>query len=187
MRIAVIPTLVLVSSLTAVAQQPAQLRIPPGAVADYGQFACPLGMDVKQGIGSRMMAVDKSGAKVEMFAARIRLLLRDRESDKPSPNDKPAPSIVKARVTVHGLNSKERILPVDSHSDDSGLLTKTFTVSMASWGEAEVSGDLLLPGFTAARMVDLESVTYADGSTWTVASPAACHAAPDMLMPVHGS
>jgi hypothetical protein len=135
-------------------------------------------MRVRQGIGSRMMAVDKHGAQVEMFAARLKLLLKDLRPDGP------AHQMVEATVTVHGLNGAEQIVPANVRPDRSSQAVKTLTVRLAPNGEPEVSGDLRLPGFTATLMVDLDSVTYDDGAVVRFAGSSACRVAPDMLMPV---
>jgi len=141
---------------------------------------CPLDMHVRQGISSKMMAVDKHGAQVEMFAARLKLLLQDFRPDRP------AQQMVNATVTVHGLNGAEQIVPADAHRDRSAEAIKTLTVRLTPDGEPEVSGDLRLPGFTATLMVDLDSVTYDDGTVLKFSGSSACHAPPEMLMPVGG-
>jgi hypothetical protein len=135
-------------------------------------------MHVRQGIGSRMMAVDRHGAQVEMFAARLKLLLKDLRPEGP------ARQMVEATVTVHGLNGAEQIVPANARSDRSSQAVKTLTVRLAPDGEPEVSGDLRLPGFTATLMVNLDSVTYDDGAIVRFSGSSSCHVAPDMLMPV---
>jgi hypothetical protein len=133
-------------------------------------------MHVHQGVGSKMMAVDKHGAQVQMFAARLKLLLKDLRPDRP------ARQMVGATVTVHGLNGAEQIVPADAHRNRSAQAVKTLTVRLTANGDPEVSGDLRLPGFTAALMVDLDSITYDDGDLIQFSGPSACHAPPDMLM-----
>lgn len=143
---------------------------------NVGASSCPLAMHVRQGVGSKMMAVDKNGAQVEMFAARLKLLLTDLRPDRP------ARQMVNATVTVHGLNGAEQIVPANAHPDRSGEAVKTLTVRLTPDGEPEVSGDLRLPGFTATLMVDLDSVTYDDGTVVKFSGSSACHAPPDMVM-----
>jgi hypothetical protein len=75
-------------------------------------------------------------------------------------------------------------VPLESSDGRTGNLAKTMTVSLTGGGLPDASADLMLPGFTAARMVRLESVTFDDGQVWTFAS---CQAAPDLYMPVDGS
>ena len=47
---------------------------------------------------------------------------------------------------------------------------------------ARASSDLSLSRFTAVTSVDLNSITYADGTTWHTSSPAACSITPDLIM-----
>jgi hypothetical protein len=55
-------------------------------------------------------------------------------------------------------------------------------VGLADWGEPAVSGDFGLPGFASASRVDLDSVTYSDGTVWKLAGNEMCHVAPDPMM-----
>lgn len=179
MRFAVVVLGVLFGAMTAFAQKatPEDLQFRAWEHKNLSSV-CPLDMHVRQGIGSRMMAVDEHGAQVEMFAARLKLLLKDLRPDRPDQR------MVNATVTVHGVSGREQILPADTHRGGSGDVAKTLTVRLTSNGEPEVSGDLRLPGFTATLMVDLDSVTYNDGAVVRFAGSSACHAPPDMVMPV---
>ncbi len=182
MRIAIVTVLVLAAgAVSSAAQNAATFPWQPGLVSHTPLSTCPIDMRVRQGIGSKMMAVDKHGAQVEMFAARLELLLKDLRPDRP------AQQMVQASVTVHGLNGAEQMVPADTHRGGSAEAVRTLTVRLTPGGEPEVSGDLRLPGFTATLMVDLESVTYDDGTVMKFSGSSACHAPPDMLMPVGGS
>lgn len=145
-----------------------------------GAPVCPLSMHVRQGVGSTMTLVGKDGVRAKMFAAQLKLLLKDLHAAAPGRR------MVNATVTAHGLNGAGQILPIDEHPSRAAEVTRSLTVRLATNGDAEVSGDLLLPGFTATLMVDLDSVAYDDGAVWRFAGSSACHAAPDFLMPVGG-
>ena len=182
MRIVLSLGLLLVSASTySVAQIVAPAPAPAAAVTRAsGASACPLDMRVRQGVGGTMMAVDKNGKQVEMFAARLILLLNDVRREHPT-----GARIVEATVTVHGTTAKGQILPADTRQSGPGEIAKTLTVRLTAYGEPEVSGDLRLPGFTSTRMVDLESVAYGDGSVWKLSGTDSCHVPPDMAMPVN--
>jgi hypothetical protein len=142
---------------------------------------CPIDMHVRQGIGGGMIAVDDNGVKRRDFAQRLRLFLKDLQSGKSGQR------IVSAIVTVHGLNGKARWVPLADGPGENGSLTsgnmaRTLAVSMGDWGDPGVSGDFRLPGFTSIRSVDLQSVTYDDGSTWRVSAGQTCRVVPDSLM-----
>jgi hypothetical protein len=140
--------------------------------------ACPLDMHVRQRAGGTLVSTDDRGRRVETFAARLKLELKDLRPDRPSQH------MVTAKVTVRGWTPKERILPLDSGIDRNGNLVKTMTVPLTGGGLPDASADLWLPGFTAARMVRLESITLDDGAVWNFRS---CEAAPDLYMPVDSS
>jgi hypothetical protein len=143
--------------------------------------ACPVDMHVRQGFGGGMIAVDESGVRRKVFAPRLRLFLNDVRKEKAGQ------TIVSATVTVHGSSGKARMLPLDAGSgghDDlkSEDVERTLSVDLANWGEPGVSGDFRLPGLTSARRIDLQSVTYEDGSTWKLSGDQTCHVAPDPVM-----
>lgn len=147
--------------------------------------ACPIDMHVRQGIGGGMIAVDENGMKRRVFAPRLRLFLNDL---RPGKSDQ---QIISAKVTVHGSNGKARVHPVDANADSdaggngdlkSGVVQRTLNVDLGNWGEPGASGDFRLPGFISTSRVDLESVTYQDGSTWKLSGTETCHVAPDFLM-----
>jgi len=137
--------------------------------------SCPINMHVGQGIGGAMVAVDENGIKRQVFAPRLRLFLHDVRKDKPSER------ILSATVTVHGTNNKPKVRPIESEMDQREM-EKTLTVNLADWGEPGVSGDFRLPGFTSANRIDLQSVTYEDGSTWKLSGGESCRVAPDPIM-----
>ena len=142
---------------------------------------CPVDMHVRQGMGGAMMAVDENGRKRLVFAPRLRLLLNDLNAAQSGKQ------IVAATVTVHGSSGKEHIQPADDASDarpdlKSSNIKRTLTVDLAEWGEPGVSGDFRLPGFTSTERVDLETITYDDGSIWKLSGGESCHVAPDWLM-----
>ena len=150
-----------------------------GSVCRSALFpACPLDMHVRQRAGGTLVSTDDRGRRVETFAARLKLELKDLRPDRSSQH------MVSAKVTVRGWTPMERIVPLDSGHGRNGNLVKTMTVPLTGGGLPDASADLMLPGFTAARMVRLESVTLDDGSVWSFRS---CQAAPDLYMPVDGS
>jgi len=140
--------------------------------------ACPLDMHVRQRAGGTLVSTDAQGRRIETFAARLKLEVKDLRPDRSSRQ------MVTAKVTVRGWIPKERILPLGSGNDRNGNLVKTMTVPLTGGGLPEASADLMLPGFTAARMVRLESIAFDDGSVWKFGS---CEAAPDLYMPVGSS
>jgi len=140
---------------------------------------CPINMRVRQDFSAQMTKV-KDGAQGNTLAARLKILLSDARAQAPHHQ------IVQATVTVHGMNGTAQILSADVRPDGRANIAKTLTLRLAGDEGQQVAGDLLLPGFTAVSMVDLETVTYDDGATWKFGGSSACHSAPEFLVPVSG-
>jgi hypothetical protein len=87
-------------------------------------------------------------------------------------------------VTVSGTNGKRRIANASQFQTQpaspyiSTTLNLEFLKDSGSWQV----GDLDLPGFTSVKSIRLDSLTFADGSTWTPASRGSCRVEPDPLM-----
>jgi hypothetical protein len=91
--------------------------------------------------------------------------------------------VVAANVTVHGFAGKPRIVQTMSTSggDDSDA-AKTMDVRFAAGTGQEDAADLWVPGLTAVQSIDVNSVTYDDGTTWKVAAANSCHSLVDGTM-----
>lgn len=179
MRIATFAGLVvLIPSSFAAHGQVSPFAVEGGQVVRTASPECPLAMHVRQAAGGQMIATDKSGAHLKMFAAHLQLQLRDSRSNRTSQR------MVNATVTVRGWNGKAKVLPANSYQAPIGDLVKSFTVELTGGGLPDASAELHLPGFTSARMVELESITFDDGQVWSFKGSSACHAAPDPFMPV---
>jgi|ERR1035437_3368363 hypothetical protein len=160
-------------------QSPSKLTIVQ--IAPPSINPCPVGMRVRQGIGSQLMAV-KDGHRTRVFASRLHVNLSTPDSSKDSPSQ-----ILSATVTVHGLNGKARMLLVGAGPDRAAEVTRTMNVAFAPDNDKSYWSELVLPGFTSTTMVDLRSITYADGSTWkATAHLGLCHATPDPIMLISG-
>jgi hypothetical protein len=89
--------------------------------------------------------------------------------------------IVKAQFTVHGFSDKWKVAPLVDGSPAPDL-AKSVHVAMDVQRDGQASSDLSLSRFTSVTTVDLNSLTYADGSTWESETPGACSVAPDPFM-----
>jgi hypothetical protein len=88
--------------------------------------------------------------------------------------------IVKAQITVHGLSHRGRFVPLaDGSAPD---LSRKVSVVLDVKGNSRASSDLSLIRFASVTSVDLNSLTYADGSSWRASSSAACSVTPDPFM-----
>jgi hypothetical protein len=130
------------------------------------------------------MAVDRSGLyeKREVRSApypgptheleqRIQLDLTNRHPT----------TIVEAQITIHGLSQKTRYMELSTPQAD---MAKTFQLSLDLKGNGQSAKVLWLTRFAVITSVDLNSVTYSDGSFWHEPAAAACSVAPNLLVRV---
>jgi hypothetical protein len=136
---------------------------------------CPLAMQVRQGLGSHTLKVNRDGSQTDAFAARLHMTLLDLRPEKI------ALKMVQATVSVSGLNGRDHILGLYGGDDRPYQITRTLTVRLDG-NEREGNADLRLPGFTATTWVQLKSVTFEDGEVMTFTAPTPCGARPDPLM-----
>jgi hypothetical protein len=89
--------------------------------------------------------------------------------------------IVSTQITVHGFSDKWKAIDL-ARSSQGPDLAKSLEVVLDVKGMGRASSDLSLSRFTAVTSVDLNSITYADGTTWHTSSPGACSITPDLIM-----
>jgi hypothetical protein len=93
-------------------------------------------------------------------------------------------SISKATLTIRGYSSKGRLAQAESTHSESFDVVRSMTVPFTSGKDGSASADFLVPGMTAVGRIDLTSLNYADGSTWSIAADASCRVSPDLYMAV---
>ena len=79
--------------------------------------------------------------------------------------------IVNAEITAHAFSDKWRVFSVPAPTPD---LWRTVDVAFDVKGNGSATRELSFAHFPAIRTFDVNSVTYADGSTWHASSPGAC-------------
>jgi hypothetical protein len=94
--------------------------------------------------------------------------------------------IASATVNLRGWTQKGRTeqLGQVGASDDAALGVRALTVPFTPSTDRTVSADIWVPGLTVVVSVELLSVKYSDGSTWTPPQGKTCRVAPDLLMVV---
>jgi hypothetical protein len=92
--------------------------------------------------------------------------------------------IASAQVKVSGLKSDGHTLLLTSEKQVKGakIFSKTMGVSFARGEDGTVDAYFTAPGFTSVRSIALLTVTYSDGSTWTLQTANGCSVEPDPLM-----
>lgn len=145
----------------------------PSTVEPPINLGCPVLLDAQHRADGDLLKVDRS--RPARPAQLLHLTLTSRDSRQ----------ILAARVRVHGLSGKGRVTQAQS-GQDSADATRTMNVTFSAGPDKASSGDLWVPGMTAVLSIDLNSVTYSDGSTWSFTGREGCHVAPDPLMLVAG-
>jgi hypothetical protein len=136
---------------------------------------CPVSLRAQQMPGGDTWVVN--GATVKPFAQRLHLTAT-------APHSGP---VVAASITVRGYAGQPRFTPIGTSDQDAGKASKTLDVAFAPARGREASTDIALAGFSAVTVVDLNSITYADGSTWKLNAGSSCRTWIDgtMLIAAH--
>jgi hypothetical protein len=135
---------------------------------------CPAAFTAKQGGMGDLVAVkpEQKSENGKGFSQHIRLSVAGIKNNA---------SVVEATVTVHGLTQKARVVPVQSGAGGPAQTSRKMDVSFGSNSTDKSAADLTLSGFTAVFSIDIDSVTYSDGSTWRTGT-GVCRVIPDPLM-----
>jgi len=107
-------------------------------------------------------------------AQRLRLRLTN-------PDDR---GITSVQLTVHGLTAKGQVEPVISNTPKSATALRLLNLELAIDSGKSADRDVSFTGFTSVRSIDIEAVTYADGSQWKATASAPCTVVPDRFMAV---
>jgi hypothetical protein len=92
--------------------------------------------------------------------------------------------IATADVTVTGLKGDGQQMKLMSaeRAGNSGTIMKTIDISFEAGDDGTVDAYFTAPGFSMVKTIKLNTVTYANGSTWKMPDANACSVAPEGLM-----
>jgi hypothetical protein len=174
-RASILPLVFLFATLSAIGQN----------VARATGTTCPVGMQATHG-RSLPSSVNAGGAHQQGPAINGRQFVA--QPPVPAINQQIhlvmtnplSRDIVSAQFTAHGFSNKSRTVYLDDAQAPD--LTTTVKVVIDVKGNGHASSDLSLSDFTAVSSIDLNSITYADGSTWHSSSLGACSVVPDGVM-----
>jgi hypothetical protein len=168
----VLPLVFLFATTSAIGQSAAGAACPVGMRATHGP-SLPVSMNAggahRQGpaINGRLIVPEPPVAAVNQQIHLVLTNLSRRD-------------IVRVQFTAHGFSNKQRTIYAGAAQIPD--LSSSVEVVVDVKGNGHASSDLSLSHFTAVTSIDLDSTTYADGSTWRSASPGACSVVPDMVM-----
>jgi hypothetical protein len=137
---------------------------------------CPVGLRAQRQVTPGTVIV-KNGredqrARENKFTQRLRMTLTN-------PNWR---EVVGIQITAHGFSAKARVVPTVSAQSDASELKKTIDLKLNVGYNQHAITDLMLDAFTSVSRIDLDSVDYADGSSWHSSAGQTCHIAPDGIM-----
>jgi hypothetical protein len=134
---------------------------------------CPVGLEVEQDGSLVAYKNTKFGPNAESDPADG-VHQRSQRFDFKITNLLPH-EIVNAQITAHAFSEKWRVFSVPAPTPD---LWQTVDVAFDVTGNGSATRELSFAHFPAIRTFDVDSVTYADGSTWHASSPGACSVGP---------
>ena len=91
-------------------------------------------------------------------------------------------AITSAQITVHGFTTHGRISPAVSRDPEADTLSKQVDLTLTVAPGTSASTEMLFKGLTSVRWIDLDSITYADGSMWHSSAQRKCQVVPDRFM-----
>jgi hypothetical protein len=163
----ILPLAIVFATTSALGQYTLAIRIDP--------TNCPVGMEVTHS-GRFAERNAKSGPADDVVPSipeqRINLKMINL-----LPHD-----IVNAEITARGFSHNSRLVLVSPGAQETPDLAKTVDVALDVKGNSSASHELSFAHFSAIRTIEVNSVTYADGSTWRASSPGACSVAPSLFM-----
>lgn len=147
------------------------------------QNSCPVSMQARQRGLSQMVRTKRTPPLNSPDAAprpaqRIHLILKGFAKDK---------QVASATITARGLSARSRTRNLNLTGNELSDILRTLQVTFTPDENGSVSADIDLPAFTAVNSLQLRSITYSDGSSWTVEKVNACIIQPDPLMLVAGN
>jgi hypothetical protein len=134
---------------------------------------CPVGLQVERSAGLFAYKNAKSGPADDVASP-----LSEQRFDFKMINFLPH-EIVNAEITAHGLSYEWRVMRVSAPTPN---IWKTMDVALDVKANSSASGELSFAHFSTISTIDVNSLTYADGSTWHASSPGACSVAPSLIM-----
>lgn len=167
---------------------------------------CPVSMQLQQRLGNQLETVQKDGRVYKAPATQLMLtitgLLSPSSSASPgfgeagsqSPGSasqsKPAlrhgpQRVISATATAHGFGGQPRAELVspgpNSRGNGSSGPTRNLQLRFNAKDGSSVA-ELWLPSFGAVRWLDLNSITWSDGSSWKPARGQSCTVTPSLFM-----
>jgi hypothetical protein len=152
-----------VSASAQQSSQPTILIVAPSSV-------CPVGLRAQHGTDGGLVAIRNAGRHQTGQSLRVTVT-----------NTHPV-KIVGVQLTVHGVTDKPQLKLAGAPEGADANIARTVDLQLDVAARKDASAGLSLPRFTAVLYLDLDAVTYADGSSWHARTPGSCRVQPDLFM-----
>ena len=183
-----------VAGMEGLTQQSAPNGSAPKIIVLPAVIACPVAMEVRRDGGLHLLRSGKDGSGKDGSSKNaqspqpdmtITLFLHGLERKE----------IASINITASGHGAPQGATPLETRTPltpanpapNAKAILRTMTVPFVPDGPGAGSSAFALPGFATLSFIQLNAVTYADGSIWNVAAPNACRVAPSLLMLVGGN
>jgi hypothetical protein len=137
--------------------------------------ACPIVMSARHLMGAHISQArkgDPPNPSTKVTSPSLRLLLASRDSRQ----------IIAATIKVHGFAGESRAIPIQNGMGTGSDASQTIKLQFTQEPGNEATAVFGATNMAVIQTIDLESVVYADGSTWRLADGQSCWIAPDPLM-----
>jgi hypothetical protein len=91
-------------------------------------------------------------------------------------------NVISMGLVVHGYDGSLQMMPADPIRRNSHNLSKKIDLNITVVGGRNTSTELTMRQFGTVSRIDVESIEFADGTSWKSSEPGTCSFAPDLYM-----
>jgi len=134
----------------------------------FDNFGCPVGFSASRQSGLQLKSTSEASQTGPVQGLHLNLHRRS------------TPDIASIEVTVYGIAQKGLYLPLGTES--TRPISKTFELHRVSDDTSLNEADVMMRLAGTLNAVNLNSITYADGTTWHSTANFQCRAVPSNLL-----
>jgi len=168
MKLTILSITLLLGSCVAAAQ-----AAPPEQLVLHRSSGCPVSMALNQGSSSKVQLAG-NGQGRSQFETRLQLVLSRSSQVRSLPS-----RITSARLTVHGYNSSKPEFELTYPGD--APIARSLPVKFISAGSGRVYSDFVVRGLASAGWIEIDSLAFANGSSWKPTAGEMCVVMPNMF------
>lgn len=209
MKLAAIALALAISPLSLPAQSaaPASVTLSSSLSVRGSGSGCPVSMQLQQRLGNQLQTVQKDGSYYKAPATQLMLtvgglplpasstplgyaLAHNKVLGANHPQAQPASALrslraASATATIYGFGGQPRAELVSPGLNSRGKASSGPTRNLQlrfSANDGSSMAELWLPSFGAVRWLQVDSITWSDGSSWKPAEGQSCTVSPSLFM-----